>query len=100
MEINTVLNIITIFLMLVGATIGAVSVFFLRRHFTDYDDYKKETKKNDDEMQKDISEVKLNYIERFEILAGKVNDTREHLTKSINDSEKNLTKLITDSLKQ
>ena len=91
MEINTVLNII-------GIGITGIFAFFMKRHFADYDDHKKATEKYQSETTKEISEVKLNYLDRFEGLTAKVVDTKEQLTKSITDSEKNLTKLINDHM--
>ena len=91
MEINTVLNLILI-------AITGIFAFFMKRHFSDYDDHKKATEKYQSDTTKEISEVKLNYLDRFEGLTAKLVDTKEKLTDTINQSEKNLTKLINDHL--
>lgn len=91
MEINTLLNIASLVVMIIMATVGTAVGFFLKRHFADYDDHKKT-------ITLRIDEVEHNYITRFENISKELVGTREHLTKSINDSEKNLTKLITDNL--
>lgn len=91
MELNTALNIITILIMSIGG-------FFVKRQFSDYDNHKKKTDLYQESTTKEINEVKLNYLDRFEGLTAKLTDTKEKLTESINNSEKNLTKLINDHL--
>ena len=91
MDINSVLNIVT--LVVIG-----IMGFFIKRQFTDYDAHKEKTETYQENTTKEINEVKLNYLDRFEALTAKVVDTKEKLTESINSSEKNLTKLINDHL--
>lgn len=98
MDINTVLNIIVL-----------IVAFWIKKYINDQDKKFNEFQSKHDEAQiattdyqkattKEISQVKFNYLDRFETLNGKVHETKEQLTKSINDSEKNLTKLINEHL--
>lgn len=89
MDVNIILNAIMILFM------GGYG-FFLKRIISDFDSLKTSTAKYQTDTTKEISEVKLNYLDRFEGLTNKVNETEKTLIKSINESEKNLTKLITE----
>ena len=91
MDVNSIFNILTLIII-------SVMGFFIKRQFSDYDKHKEKTEKYQETTTAEISQVKLNYLDRFEALTAKVVDTKEKLTESINQSEKNLTKLINDHL--
>jgi len=93
MEVNTVLNAITIVII-------SVFGFFVKRHLTDYDEQKKERIRFEEEATKEINNTKFNYLDRFALITQKLNDARQELTRSIVDSEKNLTKLIINHFNQ
>ena len=90
MEANTVLNVLTL-------TLLAIIGFFLKQFIADVKESKKLREEFEKATEKEISEIKFNYLDRFADIRQAANSTKEELVKLIIQSEKNLTKLITDT---